>query len=450
MNLSLHTRLLAVASIVLLFFFGLTGLVLDKAFRDSAESGVRERLQTQIYVLLAAAEIDAGIMLFMPDELPDPRFSITQSGLYAQVVDNRGKPVWRSRSLLGSAFPVTDPVDIGQSRFTRSKLADDSGVFVLGYGVSWLIRNTEQRYTFYVATSLDSYLAEIKQFRRSLWVWLVAAAVVLLALQGAILRWSLRPIRQAEEALAAIESGEAETLTGIYPKELQGLTNNLNQLLVSSRAQLKRYRDSLGNLAHSLKTPLAVLRSATEKETDIAAIRKTTQEQLDRMSQSVDYQLNRAAASGSMPLTAPVAVKPVAGKIVGALKKAHRDREVAVSLNIEDPVRFFGNEDDLYEVLGNLLENAFKWCNKTIHVTAHNISVPETGRKKLELIIDDDGPGIAEADRELVLARGKRGDETVPGHGIGLSIVVEIVELYGGVISLAESKAGGAAIRIEF
>ncbi|MCG6976774.1 MAG: GHKL domain-containing protein [Acidiferrobacterales bacterium] len=450
MNLSLHSRLLAVASVVLLFFFGLTGLVLDKAFRDSAESGVQERLQTHVYVLLAAAEIDAGIMLFMPDELPDPRFSVAQSGLYAQVIDHNGKSVWRSRSLLGADFPVSTPVDVGQSNFSRSRLADGSEVFVLGYGVSWQIKNTEQRYTFYVASSLESYLAEIKQFRRSLSVWLAAAALVLLALQGAILRWSLKPLRQAEQDLAAIESGEAETLTGTYPKELQGLTNNLNQLLVSSRAQLKRYRDSLGNLAHSLKTPLAVLRSTTEKETDVTAIRKTTQDQVDRMSQSIDYQLNRAAASGSMPLTAPVAVKPIAEKIVSALNKAHPERVVTVSLEINNDIRFFGNEDDLYEVLGNLLENAFKWCANKIQIAASNISVAGTGRKRLKLIIEDDGPGIAEVDRESVLGRGKRSDESVPGHGIGLSIVVEIVGLYGGEIRLDESPLGGAVIYIEF
>jgi len=448
-NLSLHTRLLAVASIVLLFFFGLTGLVLDKAFRDSAESGVRERLQTHVYVLLAAAELDADIMLFMPDELPDPRFSVADSGLYAQIVDSGGKTVWRSRSLLGASFPVSAPVNIGQSSFVRTSLAGGSEVFVFGYGVSWQISNAQQRYTFYVASALDSYLAEITQFRRSLWVWLAAAALVLLALQGAILRWSLKPIRQAEQDLAAIESGEAQQLTGTYPKELQGLTNNLNQLLVSSRAQLKRYRDSLGNLAHSLKTPLAVLRSTTETETDITAIRKATQEQVDRMSKSVDYQLNRAAASGSMPLTAPVAVKPVAEKIIAALQKAHREQDVVVTTDIEDTVRFFGNEDDLYEVLGNLLENAFKWCDNTIAITANNIATAGTGRKKLELVVEDDGPGINEADRELVLARGKRGDETVPGHGIGLSIVAEIVELYGGKTAIDKSRLGGASINIE-
>jgi two-component system sensor histidine kinase PhoQ len=151
-----------------------------------------------------------------------------------------------------------------------------------------------------------------------------------------------------------------------------------------------------------------------------------------------------------MPLTAPVAVKPIAEKIVSALNKAHPERVVTVSLEINNDIRFFGNEDDLYEVLGNLLENAFKWCANKIQIAASNISVAGTGRKRLKLIIEDDGPGIAEVDRESVLGRGKRSDESVPGHGIGLSIVVEIVGLYGGEIRLDESPLGGAVIYIEF
>jgi two-component system sensor histidine kinase PhoQ len=449
-NPSLHTRLLAAASIVLLIFFGLTGLVLDKAFRDSAESAVREHLQTHVYVLLAAAEVDEGIMLFMPDELPDPRFSVAQSGLYAQVVDRNGKQIWHSRSLLGNNFPGMEPVAVGQSRFTRSALSDGSPVFVLSYGVSWQSTDTQQHYTFYVATNLDAYHAQIRQFRQSLYIWLAGAALVLLALQGTILRWSLKPLRQAADDLAAIESGEAEELTGTYPRELLGLTNNLNQLLQNSRAQLKRYRESLGNLAHSLKTPLAVIRNATEKDADLESIKKTAQEQVERMTQSIDYQLNRATASGAQPLSAPVLVYPVTEKIVAALDKAHRGKAVNMTLNIEPDVLFYGNEDDLYEVLGNLIENAFKWCDANIRITARNVSAIGTGRKHLTLKIEDDGPGIAETERTSVLARGTRNDENVPGHGIGLSIVRDIVELYGGEITLRESALGGASIEVEF
>ncbi len=448
MNLSLHTRLLAAATFVLLIFFGLTGLVLDKAFRDSAESAVMERLQTHVYVLLASAEVDEGIMLFMPDELPDPRFSITQSGLYARVVDKDNKIIWRSRSLIGSGFTETESVEVGKAHFTRSTLDDGSDIFVLSYGVSWQGTDAQQRYTFYVASNLDGYHAQIGRFRQSLSIWLAAAALVLLALQGTILRWSLKPLRQAADDLAAIESGETQELTGTYPKELVGLTNNLNQLLQNSRAQLKRYRDSLGNLAHSLKTPLAVIRSATEKDAEIESIKKTTQEQIDRMTQSIDYQLNRAATSGATPLGAPVLLEPVVDKIVSALNKANQTKDVETKIDIESGVRFFGNEDDLYELLGNLLENAFKWCDRRISVTGTNVSKTGTGRKRLLIKIEDDGPGIDEAERTTVLTRGKRGDETVPGHGIGLSIVRDIVELYGGEITLKESKLGGAAFEI--
>jgi two-component system sensor histidine kinase PhoQ len=447
-NLSLQSRLLIAASVVLLVFFGVTGLALDRAFRDSAESAIRERLQTHVYVLLAAAELDEGIMLFMPDQLPEPRFAIADSGLYAQVTDRNGKTVWRSKSLLGEQISTVPEVGVGQSAFARTRFEDGTALFLFGYGVSWQSGETQQRYAFYVASSLDSYHAQINRFRRSLSVWLAAAAFILLALQGTILRWSLQPLRQAERDVAAIESGEATELTGHYPKELQGLTGNLNQLMHNSREQLKRYRDSLGNLAHSLKTPLAVIRNVSETETNIEAIRKTTQEQVDRMSQSIDYQLNRAAASGAAVLNAPVPVAAVIDKIVSALEKANHRRDVDVSVDIETGTRFYGNEDDLYELLGNLLENAFKWCDNKIRITASSASAIGTGRKRLKLIVEDDGPGINESDRESILSRGKRADESVPGHGIGLSIVVDIIELYAGEISIRESTLGGAAIQL--
>ena len=448
MNASLQTRLLITASIVLVFFFGVTGLALDKAFRDSAESAVRERLQTQLYVLLAAAELDEDIMLFMPDQLPEPRFSVAQSGLYAQIINKDGKQIWHSRSLIGTDFPTTSEVGVGQSKFFRSQLDDGTPLFVFDYGISWQSGDSQQRYTFYVATHLDSYHAQIAQFRRSLSVWLAAAALVLLALQGTILRWSLHPLRQAEKDVAAIESGEATELSGRYPKELQGLTSNLNQLMHNSRQQLKRYRDSLGNLAHSLKTPLSVIRNITETESDIDTIRETTQEQVERMTQSIDYQLNRAATSGVAVLNAPVALAPIIDKIIGALKKANHRRDIEVSLRIETGTRFYGNEDDLYELLGNLLENAFKWSDSLVRVNAYNVSAIGTARKRLKLVVEDDGPGINQSDRNSILHRGMRADEKVPGHGIGLSIVVDIIELYGGEISIGDSTLGGAAIEI--
>ena len=135
MNPSLQSRLVIAASVVLLVFFGVTGLVLDKAFRDSAESAIMERLQTHVYVLLAAAELDEGIMLFMPDQLPEPRFSVAQSGLYAQITDKDGKRIWRSRSLVGTDFPTTSKTGIGQSGFFRSELDDGTSLFVFDYGI---------------------------------------------------------------------------------------------------------------------------------------------------------------------------------------------------------------------------------------------------------------------------------------------------------------------------
>ena len=451
MTLSLNTRLLLASSVVLTAFLGITGLVLDRAFRASADTALRDRLQVHVYALLAASDLDARGKLRLPAELPDPRFSLIGSGLYAEVVDGNGQPVWRSKSLLGLTIPFARTPPVGEREFVPIEVERDLPLLSLAFTVSWQANeNSDRRYTYRVAENLVSFNAEVTRFRQSLWGWLAGAAILLLLVQGAVLRWSLAPLRRVADDLHAIETGLAQRLRGNYPRELRQLTDNLNGLLSSADSHLKRYRDSLGNLAHSLKTPLAVLRGAVDGETNDAALRAIAREQLTGMAQLIDYQLQRAAVSGRTPLAAPVEVKPVVEKIVAALTKVYADKDVRVTLDVETSATFHGDAGDLTEMLGNLLDNACKWCRQQVRVTARMRPTSGATRPSLDISVEDDGPGIPENMKARVLQRGARADETTPGHGLGLAMVQDTLALYHGELVLETGPLGGLAVRLRF
>lgn len=451
MMLSLNTRLLLASSMVLAAFLGITGLVLDRAFRASADTALRDRLQGHVHALLAASDLDARGALHLPAELPDPRFSLIGSGLYAEVVDSRGQPVWRSKSLLGLAVPFAKTPVVGEREFVHIDVERDLPLLSLAFTVSWEANgNSDRRYTYRVAENLVGLNAEVSRFRQSLWGWLAAAAILLLLVQGVILRWSLAPLRRVADDVRAIETGIAQRLRGDYPRELRNLTDNLNGLLTSADSHLQRYRDSLGNLAHSLKTPLAILRGAVDGESNDTALRAIAREQLTGMAQLIEYQLQRAAASGRTRLAAPVAIKPAAERIVAALAKVYADKGVRVALAMDATATFHGDAGDLTEMLGNLLDNAFKWCRQQVRIAAQATQSAESGQSWLEITVADDGPGIPEDMKARVLLRGARADENTPGHGLGLAMVQDTVALYHGTLSLQVSPLGGLEVRLRF
>jgi two-component system sensor histidine kinase PhoQ len=243
-----------------------------------------------------------------------------------------------------------------------------------------------------------------------------------------------------EREIHQVEEGRSDTLGAGYPRELFGVATNLNALLVGERKRVARYRDTLGNLAHSLKTPLAVMRSRLTAE-DSA---RTVSAEIDRMSGIIEHQLKRAAASGGALLgQAPVEVAQVAAELRGALLRVYADKDLVIELAIAPGAQFVGDRGDLTELLGNLLDNACKWCRGRVRLTA---GVDESGgpRERLKLVVEDDGPGISAQDRDRVLGRGVRADEKVPGHGIGLAMVQDTVDLYGGRLAIDASPLGGA------
>ena len=446
---SFSGRLLIAASVVLTSFLALTGLTLDRAFRDSAQAAVQGRLQSQIYMLLGAVDVDALRRLTITEPLPEVRFATPDSGVYADVMDAQGNLVWRSASLLGRNLPFFPAVrNIGETQFAALQSAQGDELFVLALTVSWEVSpNQHLLYTFRVAEAQSNYLEQLWSFRHSLWGWLVAATVVLLAVQGLILRWSLRPLRRVAAEVTEIETGQRSALSSYYPRELQPLTTNLNALVRQGRSALERYRNALGDLAHSLKTPLAVLRNTLD--TDRSApepLRAALLEQVERMNRTVDYQLQRAAAAGPVALSKPHRVDLLATRILDSLNKVYAERHLALRSEIAPDALFYGDAGDFMEILGNLADNACKWARTQIVVRAWAQSDSQPAELFIE--VEDDGPGIADAQIPLLCSRGQRADPTVAGYGIGLAVVRDLVEeVYHGHLRIERGQLGGARLR---
>ncbi len=444
---SLTTRLLIAGSIVLAAFLGITGYTLDHAFRDKAEQALQERLQAHTLGLIAAAELDTHGILHMPATLPETRYNHTGSGLYAQIARNDGKQTWRSPSMDDINETLISGVPPGDKRF-RHGVINGHERYAFALGVTFdLSEEMSEGFTFTVAEDMTNYYEQVADFRATLWSWLGGVALLLLTVQGLILRWSLAPLREVAEDLAAIEAGKQTQLEGRYPREMRGLTDNLNALLASQREHLERYRHTLGDLAHSLKTPLAVLRGELESA-EHAAASTAANEQVQRMNDIVDYQLQRAATSGRLPLAAPVMAATLIRKVANSLGKVYADKRVDCRIKTADGARFNGDEGDLLELLGNLIDNAYKSCQRRVDIGAHIINPSSGTHPGLLLCIEDDGPGIAPDKARAVLQRGVRDDDHHPGHGIGLAIVQDILRVYGGKLTIGASALGGAKLTV--
>lgn len=449
--LSLQARSLAAAGLALAAFLGLAFVALDQAFYEAARSSLHDRLQGYMYAYLAASDTTRSGALIPPEVGPDPRFDQpTASGLYAAIVGQRTpgareESVWRSPSAAGRELPFGPSLERGAADFGGPIDSNAGKLFVLSQGVDYSGGAGQVHLTFHVAEDTRALSNQVDVYRRTLAAWLGALGVALMLLLLVVLRWSLAPLRKVATDLTRVEHGAQEQLDHDYPVELAGLTAGLNSFIDAERDRVKRYRNTLSDLAHSLKTPLAVMRSQLETGNDGKDLRWTVLEQVGRMDEIVAYQLSRAATSGQQTFAAPLVLEPYAEEIVRSLEKVYAGKSVLCEFEIEPAARFYGDQGDLMELLGNLLENAFKWSRRRVLVSAQPLDATGGRRAGLNLIVEDDGPGIAEDQVDHLLQRGVRGDERVQGHGIGLAIVQDILRAYRGDLHVDRSPSLGGA-----
>jgi two-component system sensor histidine kinase PhoQ len=440
---SLSRRLLISVSLPLALFSGVMMLVLDSGFRALSEQSLRRLLDSQMVALIAAAEPQESGGYAPSLQAVDARLATPRSGLYAQIRSTQHQ--WRSPSSAGADVDFGPLLNSGTRSLAYATFGHDR-VAIESRAIQFEDDPTGGRtITFSVAVSLSPYEEQLWRFRQEMFGWFIGLMLALLLTLAALLHWVLAPLRRMEREIHQVEEGRIEVLGGGYPRELAGVAGNLNTLLVGGRKRVSRYRDTLGNLAHSLKTPLAVMRASLPAGPQSG----TLGGEIDRMSGIIEHQLKRAAASGgALPGQAPVDVAQVAAELRGPLLRVYAAKDLSLELAIRPGSQFIGDPGDLTEMLGNLLDNACKWCRGRVRLSV-TVDAAAAPRERLRLEVEDDGPGIAAGDRARVAQRGVRADESVPGHGLGLAMVRDSVELYGGRFSIDAAALGGARVTVQ-
>jgi two-component system sensor histidine kinase PhoQ len=443
---SLRARVLLWVSLALTVLFAITIVGLDATFVQSSEANLRDELQVQLLGLIAAAEESGNQELTLPeDAIVDLSLTVPESGVYGIIWNSDGVPIWQSASWLGRDWKVERWPAPGERIFLR--VAEEGQIALEGLltGITWDFRDgSSGAYTFGVAVAEDPHLARVAAFRRNLVIWFTSITLTMLLVLTILLRYALKPLRRLVSEVGEIETGGREAVTEELPSELTGLARNLNFLIDSERRRAVRYQNTLDDLAHSLKTPLAAIRAllAEHRGGDAERTAKLNAE-VERMDQRIGYQLRRARASGGTGLgLAPVKLEPLVDDIVGTLDKVYRDKQVSCELEIDSGASFQGDPGDLTEILGNLLDNAYKYSTGRVLLEIRSVS------DRVEIVVHDDGPGIPPEAAAHMLERGARADESVPGQGIGLAVVVETLDLYQGDISIDRSPLGGTALRV--
>lgn len=442
---SIQGRLLTASLLLLPIFCGFLGLSLDRAFSNSLRTGEQAQLTLHAYALLAAAEFEDQ-QLWLPEQLTEVRLNQPSSGLFAAVYSsNNEQALWHSESAVSQQTLTT-----WQSRGERygkplfGELRDaDHRYFYLQYNVFWEdAAGTQHPFQFVIFESDQNITDQLATYRKSLWGWLSAIAVVITILQLLIMRWGLKPIHRVSDDLKKIQAGQQQSLEGHYPRELSELTNGINTLISNEIAQRMRYKNTLSDLAHSLKTPLAIMQGSLQSSQQ--ECKQELEHQINRIDQIISHQLKRPVSPPGNPFSAAISVKQSCENVADALAKVYRDKTVNVVITVPEDLKFRGDKGDLLEIMGNLLDNAFKYGGDTIQITGKPLST-----NTIVIEIEDDGPGINSEQYAQLLKRGERADTTKPGQGIGLAVVADMVSSYRGSIDLTRSSLGGLSIRIQ-
>jgi two-component system sensor histidine kinase PhoQ len=433
---SIRARLVIGAALVLTGFMAIAGYAVQRAHSDAVRAAQFARLQGTVYLLLAAAELNPDGTLAMPASFPEPRLSLPGSGLYARVANVNRREEWRSASSVGVNAPFPAAADVGQWRFDVVQGA--AGAYLaVAYTVKWTVGGLEAPLAISVIEDKQPFDREIATFVRVLWTWLGGACVLLLLSQTFLLEWALAPLRRVAREVQRVEDAQQPQIEGAYPVEISALTGNINALIGRERARQTRYKEALSYLAHSLKTPLAVLRASSSEPAQLPGV---VAEQVARMDGIVQHQLARAAAGAGALFLAPLHLHDILERIRASLEKVYAGKGLSLDIECSADLAWRIEEGEAFELFGNLMDNAAKWAKSRVVVRVG------AGRGELHIRVEDDGPGFS--DTQSVLKLHVRGDERVPGHGVGLAVVNEIVASQDGKLDLSRSALGGAQVDI--
>ena len=430
--------------IVLVSFMILTVIALERAVEKRMLKAEENNLQALMYSVLAAVDRDAtGLSITVSDtRLFENALFDSGSGLYAVLYD-KNEEIWRSLSA-EQDFERASNLAPEELRFSQLEYNEQSW-FQQAFSIRWPnVHDKLSLYELVLWKNADDYYAQFGRFSQTLWLWLVITIALLLLLMWLVMYWSLRPLRLIGEEVHAIENNQKRRFDSNYPSEIKPLTQNLNLLLQREEHQMQRYRNALDDLAHSLKTPLAVIRGLTDKSTVWTDDdKKTLQEQNNRMNQIVSYQLQKAATVGGEVMAKPINLGKLLEKTVGALRKVYSNKGMSIELKSDLSSLLRMDESDLLEILGNLIDNACKYGQQQVRIQAIQ------QQNSIELWIEDDGAGLKPEQLDYMMTRGMRLDQTQEGQGIGLAVVNDIVNAYDINMQFNQSSLGGLKVTLK-
>src|SRR5271154_163658 len=424
----------------------ITGIALSTLYRHAVERAFDRRLDVYLRTLVAdVASPEEGSDKF-PQSIGEPLFELPLSGWYWQVtrLDTKKPELHPSRSLWDSNLPRLPEDKSATSTDYRQGYAQGPEDQTLRLVERNIDLGNDGRYLIAVAGDAAEIDDETNSFDRAIGITFAALTAALLLTTALQVRFGLAPLKRISESLAQIRSGGAERLQGEFPVEIAPLARETNALIEANREIVERARTHVGNLAHALKTPLSVLVNEAAARGNDPLAHKVL-EQTDIMRDQVARQLERARlAARSTVVGALVDVPPVVTALARTMEKLYRTRDIAIDIDVPEHARFRGEQQDLEEMIGNLVDNGCKWAQSRVAIevmTDHPAS--DSTKPRVRIIVDDDGPGLSPGERERVALRGQRLDETKPGSGLGLSIVVELAGLYDGALTLGTAPIGG-------
>jgi signal transduction histidine kinase len=443
-SLALRLFLWAMAWTVVILI--VTGIALSTLYRHAVERAFDRRLDVYLRTLVAdVASPEEGGEKF-PQSIGEPLFELPLSGWYWQVtrLDTKSPEVHSSRSLWDSNLPKLPDDHSASSAEYRQGYAQGPEEQNLRIVERNIDLGSDGRYLISVAGDASEIDDETGSFDRAIGMTFAALTVALLLTTALQVRFGLAPLKRITDSLAEIRSGRAERLQGDFPVEIAPLARETNELIDANREIVERARTHVGNLAHALKTPLSVIVNEAAARGDDPLAHKVL-EQTDIMRDQVARQLERARlAARSSVIGTLVDIPPVVTALARTMEKLYRARDIAIDVDVPKIARFRGEQQDLEEMIGNLVDNSCKWAQSRVAIeVVADQPAGGGGKAQVRIIVDDDGPGLSPGERAQVAQRGQRLDETKPGSGLGLSIVVELASLYGGVLTLGTAPIGG-------
>ncbi|MGE0701631.1 MAG: sensor histidine kinase [Hyphomicrobiaceae bacterium] len=452
---SLAFRLFRTAAVWAVLVLPLAGLAIDWVYKSDIYKSFDGRLSQLLTLNIAFSTDKGGAEPGVPRNVGEPLFELAHSGWYWQITPLDSSPGKRliSTSLASESLPLPSRLGLKPDRYNII-WHDAKGPVGEPLRIAETIYNsgddeTPHFYSFAVAGNLEFAETRVRDFRVPLIFSLAIAGLGLVLSTFLQVRYGLEPLRAVGRRLQAIRSGDALTLDGRVPAEIEPLQSELNALIQSNQDIIERARTQVGNLAHALKTPLAVITNEIGDDASPAA--RKVAEQAEVMRDQVTYYLDRARMVARVDVIGRVTeVRPVAEAITRALSRINRDRNLEIAVECPADARFQGEKQDLEEMLGNLADNACKWASSRVRVavTVQTLGVGPYARRLL-VAVDDDGPGLTEEQRAQGIKRGRRLDESKPGSGLGHSIVADLAQSYRGKFSLERAELGGLSARLE-